>query len=661
MAIFKKRKNNKVKKSDKTTKKRFSIFNTNKNEDKDSDIVELDEKGVLEKGQRTIKDFIAPSSIDRSNPDHLVVNNKYVKSYVLNGLPTYSYVGLLSDLYEYNGEMDTALYIEPTDTHIAHSELTDKITEYETQLAIEKSKGSIKNIGKLTNTLQQLYMQRDSLERNHEDLFYVQAYCNLYADDVNDLNRRHTMLMNNLKGKKVSLMPAYRQQDDNYKNVMPYGKVYTGERFRSINTGGVTGLFPFYNSDIIHENGIILGENLSTNMLVMLDAFDRSIVSSGNTTILGRTGSGKSYLVKLMIIRSTFHNIQTVIIDPEKEYSAITKALCGSNIVLSPKSKHTINPFDLEEESETDDFGEPTGRVVVDIQGKIADMLNLIGVMHMDGFTGKQTSACAIILNQLYADFGFTTDPKSLYVTESMWDPNTEIFYHAGDKKPMPTFSDFHDRLQKYANDKQDKDIIDLAESLKMFRRGEVYGMFDCQTSDDIDLANSPVINFDVSELEENILRPIGMYVALTWAWEKFAKKNVEQKKQVIVDEAWQMLKEELPGAEYSADFLEVTSRRIRKRRGNLIVASQSFKEFIQSEKGQAVLTNSPINIFLRQASHDVNSVKNTFLLSQGEVDFLHSAKPGQALIRFEGESAIMKVFSFPHEHTLIDGEKKEK
>ena len=167
-------------------------------------------------------------------------------------------------------------------------------------------------------------------------------------------------------------------------------------------------------------------------------------------------------------------------------------------------------------------------------------------------------------------------------------------------------------------------------------------------------MKNAPIIDFDVSALEEGVLRPIGMYVALTWSWEKFLKRDPSVKKRIVVDEAWMLVNKNMAGSEFTAQFLENCARRIRKRNGGLLVASQNFTEFAESPQGKAVLTNAVVNIFLKQNSTDIEDVKETFKLSEGEKNFLMTAKRGEMLIRMNEESSIVKVIPFDYETQLI-------
>lgn len=603
----------------------------------------------LGKGMRSIHDLFAPSGIDRSNESYLRVGNKYVRSFVMNGFPAMVSVGWLDPLYSYEGDMDVALYIEPADDRAALDELTAKITQFEAQYQIEMQKGNIKNITRLRHMIDQLYRQRERLEQNWENLFYIQIAANLYADNEEELEKQTQKLDNRLKGRKMYLMPLFLRQDVGYKTALPFGVSHLPDMFRNFNSGALTACFPFYHSEISHDTGVFCGVNLATMTPVFIDFYDRSILNNGNLTVIGQAGSGKTFFVSLLTLRSALRGVRTVVIDPEGEYRPLTNALGGHYVSIAPDSPTKLNPFDLEEEELED------GTKEVKIKDKVADLLNLIGVM-AGGLTPEQRSMVAHVLTELYHERGFSEHPKSLYVTEPYFDERTGEFYHDGMKKPMPTFSDFHEKLEQFAEQEQHEELKRLVNALRIFKKGGVYDLFDCYTSSDLtNLKDAPVLTFDVSRLEESVLRPIGMYVALSWTWEKFVKKNPKMKKRVVCDEAWMLMNRNMAGHEYTAQFLENTARRIRKRNGGLLVASQNFSEFANNEQGKAVLTNAKVKILLGQDPTDIDAVQQVFKLSDGERNFLLSAKRGEMLIKMNTESSVVYALPFPFEKQLIE------
>lgn len=622
----------------------------------------IDEKyevnaSVIEDGAYKIKDFIAPPAIYRGeikDGDWMKIGGKYVRPYVMQGYPSSVRIGWLDDLYNYEGDMDVALHIHPSDDREALESLTNKIVQFESQLELETRKGSIRNVTKLENTISLLYEQRAKLEQSQESLFNIQVACNLYAGDMQQLDKETQKLENRLKGRKMALLPTYLRQDEGYKTSLPIGKTFIPDKMRNFNTGALTTTFPFYHSDISHPRGIFIGSNAQTGSPINIDFFDKALMNNANATVFGKAGSGKTFFVSCLTMRSAARGIHTVIIDPEGEYIPVTKAMGGAHIFIAADSKEFINPFDVESEFEKN---EETGqlREYIDLKSKFGDVLNLVAIMNQ-GLTNDQRAIVAMVIANVYEKFGITSDPKSLRVAEKTYDEKTETMYQEGQTKRMPQFSDFHEELEKEAINQKSAELQRLVTSLRMFKKGGIYDMFDTQTSPGLShLTDRPVITFNISRLEESILRPIGMYVALSWTWEKFVKKNPENKKRVVCDEAWMLVNKNMAGHEYSANFLENAARRIRKRNGGLLVASQNFREFDESEQGKAVLTNATVKFFLQQDSTDIQLVRKKFNLSDGESNFLLRAKRGQMLIRIKDESAVCNVVAFDKEKELID------
>lgn len=605
-------------------------------------------------GVPTLKDLMAPPSIDRSHSDYLVVGNKYIRNFLVAGYPKMIAVGWADAIYNYDGDLDLAIHVTPMDERNALDELTNKITQFEAQLSTEIEKGSNRNVTRLQAQIQELYAERQKVEQNYISIFGIQMIMNLYCNSLDQLNKESQLLDNSLKGRKIKLMPTYLQMDKGYKSALPFGRSWLPKNYRNFSSEGLTACFPFYNAEISHATGVFLGVNLQTATPIYIDFYDRKILNNGNMTVFGCAGSGKTFLVSLLTMRSALKQIRTVIIDPEGEYRTVTESLGGAVIVIAPDSNAFVNPFDIEEEDEVDDEGVPTGAKVVKINEKVADLLNLIGVM-CGSIDNEQRSLISYVLSELYADFGFTEDPDSLYVDDVLLN-NSDEFIHHGKKKIMPTFSDFHKKLEAVSLRDSNKCLVNISNALRMFKKGGVYGMFDTQTSPSLqNFKEAPVVTFDVSQLEEGVLRPIGMFIALNWAWEKFAKKNIKQKKRILCDEAWMLTNKNMAGHEFTAQFLETTSRRIRKRNGGLLVASQNFKEFSDNPQGQAVLTNATVNIFLKQNSTDIDDVQDVFKLSDGEKNFLATAKKGHFLLKMGQESTVGFAKSFDYEKFLIE------
>lgn len=611
-------------------------------------VMDKKDKNVLGFGDRTVKDFIAVD-VDRTSEEYMKVGGKYVRSFLLNGYPSIVQVGWLEDLYSFDGDVDTVIHVVPSDERGALDQLTAKITQFEAQLEMESKKGNIRNITSLQDKISSLIAQRRALEQNYENLYYIQIGANIYDDSVESLRKQTEKLIGKLKGRRINVDEMYLRQEESYKSVLPIGQSFVKDKFRNFNSGALSACFPFYYSEISHKNGTFLGINSDTMTPVFVDFYDRSILNNSNASVFGQAGSGKTFFVSLLTLRSAIKGIRTIIIDPEGEYKKICDIVGGANLKISPDAKSGINPFDIEEEIDDE------GVVFVDIKSKVADILNLIAVM-VGGLTNEAKATVAHVIGETYKEAGITEDPNSLYEIGNFFDESTGELIQKR-KKPMPTLSNLRNNLEKYRKSAETNvEILSpIVNTLGMFCKGGIYDMFDRQTSDNLkDFFDAPVVNFDISQLEESVLRPIGMYIAMTWTWEKFVKKNPKIKKRIVCDEAWMLVNKNMAGHEFTAQFLENCARRIRKRNGGLLVASQNFMEFADNPQGRAVLTNTVVNILLKQNPTDIDAVQEVFKLSGGEKQYLLTAKRGQILIRMNDESSQVYVLPFPDELALI-------
>ena len=605
---------------------------------------------------RTPKDCFAPDSISVLDDKTLKIGDKFVRNYVMQGYPSVSYVGWLDKLFSYDGDFDTMIYVDPSDDRRAAEELTEQITKIMAQRDTELERGRISNISKYNQQIAQLEQERSNIELNRESLYQVGIFGNLISDTREDLDKDAELLETSMRGQRVHLMPTALRMVDGYKSTLPTMYMQYEDKLRNFNTGAVVSCFPFYNAEICHIGGTLIGINTTTNTPMFINFYDKHAVVNTNISVFGRAGSGKTYLVSLLTMRSALQGITTAIIDPEGEYKQIAQTMGGINIDIRPGSRSFINMFDLEEELEIDEDGKPTGRTYVDLASKIADLLDLISVMCKGEITQEQRSLVSGIIQLLYDRYGITEDPESLYINKNPYNVETGELLNTGTKKKMPTFSDFHDLLEREIALSPRYDVLKpLANQLRMFKKGGPYDLFDCEsTVDTSSFGRVPIINFNVSQLEEGILRPIGMYVAMSYIWEKFIKKNFTTRKRLVVDEAWMMLNQSFAGHEYTSAFLEKCARRIRKRNAGLLVASQNFIEFSSCNEGKSVLSNTAVRIFLKQSETDLDSVREEFNLSMGELDYLRTAHTGEFLIKTDTEASVGMAVSSDYEHELL-------
>ncbi|MCI8392920.1 MAG: hypothetical protein HFJ24_02015 [Clostridia bacterium] len=364
--------------------------------------------------------------------------------------------------------------------------------------------------------------------------------------------------------------------------------------------------------------------------------------------------------MKTLISRSSvLMGIESLALDAEGEYSIVAESLGGINVVLSPNSKTVINIFDIELETVKDEI---TGkdRIVLNVENKVEDVTQALvtmarGSTRSDDVTELTKQIIAETVAEEYAAKGITNDPSSLY--ETSMDKRNML---AKDKKEMPTIGSWYKRLQKKA---KENDIADyqfqysyLLKVMKQYIReydGQM-AYFDGQSTFEL-LDGAPFINLDISQLEERFARPLAQQILLSWIWEKYVKKNSEDRtkagrKRVIVDEAWMLL----PYPE-AVDFLNTMARRARKRNVSLAIISQRFQDFYEKPEAQAVLTSSDTKLFLAQDKSEIKYLKEVFKLSDGEADFLITCTKGEGLLKVGADTAILQITPTAKEFEFVE------
>ncbi|MDE5831077.1 MAG: hypothetical protein K2H53_05615 [Clostridia bacterium] len=364
--------------------------------------------------------------------------------------------------------------------------------------------------------------------------------------------------------------------------------------------------------------------------------------------------------MKTLISRSSvLMGIESLALDAEGEYSIVAESLGGINVVLSPNSKTVINIFDLELETVKDEI---TGkdRIVLNVENKVEDVTQALltmarGSTRSDEVTELTKQIIAESVAEEYAARGITNDPSSLY--ETSMDKRNII---AKDKKEMPTIGSWYKRLEKKAKENTVQDYAFqysyLLKVMKQYIReydGQM-AYFDGQSTFEL-LDGAPFINLDISQLEERFARPLAQQILLSWIWEKYVKKNSEDKtrasrKRVIVDEAWMLL----PYPE-AVDFLNTMARRARKRNVSLAIISQRFQDFYEKPEAQAVLTSSDTKLFLAQDKSEIQYLKEVFKLSEGESDFLVTCTKGEGLLKVGADTAILQITPTAKEFEFVE------
>lgn len=602
--------------------------------------------------EKTIKELIAPSGIDASNLNHLEIissTTRYARSFFVSTLPRMcTFPELFRDMYLF-GDINTSIYINPIQESKSQNDLNRVINELETERIVAEDRGNINRNRTLLQKRYETEQLRDEIAAGFNKLYEATIVSTLYTYSIEDLNRLGKLLAAEMSKSLIGIKTAWGMQEEAFKTNLPLmnNQINITHMFDRRSMGTV---FPFTTSEIGHPTGIPLGINKQTGVPILFDNFHLSLTNY-NMVIFAKSGAGKSVTMKTLIARSSvLMGIESLALDAEGEYTVVAEALGGINVVLSPTSKTIINLFDIEIENVKDEI---TGkeRSVLNVENKVEDVTQALVTMAKGSTRSTEVNELtkqiiAESVSEEYAAAGINSNPNSLYKNAKIQLTSKNM---SEEKKPMPTIGSWYKRLQRKAKENQNPDYnyhySYLLKVMKQYIReydGQM-AYFDGQSTFEL-LEGAPFINLDISQLEERFARPLAQQILMSWIWEKYVKKNSEdraraRRKRVLVDEAWMLL----PFPE-AVDFLNKMARRARKRNVSLAIISQRFQDFYEKPEAQAVLTSSDTKLFLAQDKSEINYLKEVFKLSEGEAGFLVTCGKGEGLLKVGTDSAIIQI-----------------
>ena len=617
-----------------------------------------DEDNILKKNKSDLHDLLAPSGIDASHFDYLEIFSKvsrFARTFYLTTIPrqaTFPY--FLSGIYEF-GDVNTSVYITPIPENNSINDLNKTIVELESERVVANNRGDINRLSVLGTKQAEAESLRDQIAAGYNKLFEATVICTLFAYSKTELDKLSEMLAMEASKNQLGLKTAWALQEEGFQSNLPLNNNKI-TRKHTFDRGSMSTVFPFVNADAGMTTGIPIGINKQTGLPVIFDNFS-STLTNYNMIIFGKSGSGKSVTIKTIMARSAvLMGVENLVLDAEGEYVVVAESLRGINIDISPTSDTIINIFDIETEIVKDEI---TGKEVLElnVENKVEDVTQALLTMARGATKSEEvneltTQIIAEIVAEEYKAIGITSDPESLYE-----DSNNGL---GRVKKQMPTISTWYDRLLQKNNDNKidtyqyhfDYLVKVMRQYCKKFNGQMAY--FDGQSTFEL-LESCPFININISKLEERFARPLAQQILLSWIWEKYVKKNSEDKtkarsKRVLVDEAWMLLA--YPEA---VDFLNTMARRARKRNVSLTVVSQKFQDFYENKACQAVLTSAETKLFLAQDKSEIEYLKEVFKLSDGEANFLITCSRGEGLIKIGYTSAVIAIKPTQREFEFVE------
>ena len=554
----------------------------------------------------SLADIVAPSSIEISQ-NYFKLGEKLAKSYFIFSYPRYLSAAWLSSIINLNFPMDISLHLHPLDSERVLRQLRKRVTEIQAEIMEREEKGLIRDPA-LETAYHDLEELRDKLQTAQERMARLGLYITIYGDDEKELREVETALRSILEARLIYIKPALYQQKEGFVSCSPYNldQLFINTM---MNTGTMSSVFPFISFDLSSNEGILYGINKHNMSLVL---FDRFTLENANSCVFGVSGSGKSYSVKLEVLRYLMLGVDVIIIDPENEYKHLAEAVGGSFFNISLSSPHHINPFDLpfprEDESPKDV-----------LRSNIINLVGLLRVM-LAGLTPEEDAIIDRALIETYAAKDITpeTDPQT-------WSEN------------IPLLSDLEDVLSGMEGAES------LLKRLQKFTRG-VYAEFFNQPSN-VSIKNRLVV-FGIRDMEEE-LRPMAMFIILRYIWKTITSQL--RKRLLIVDEAWWLMK-----TEDGASFLFGTVKRSRKYWLGVTTITQDANDFMKSAYGQPIVTNSALKILMKQSPATIDVLQETFNLTEEEKFLLLETSVGEGLFFAGLKHVAIKVIASYTEDQIV-------
>ena len=559
-------------------------------------------------GAVSVQDIIAPPSID-VDFNHLKIGETFARTIFVSGYPRFVGANWLSPLINFNHTLTLSMFYYPVESRGVLDDLRRKIAEMEATVK-ENEKGGRVADPTVEAALEDARSLQEQLVKGTERFFQFSFYITISAESIEELDSVTKKVESTLGSLLLLSKHATLRMEEAFQSTIPtcLDKL---KIMRNMDTTSIATTFPLTSSELTANEGILYGINEHNGSLII---FDRFSLENANSVVFAKSGAGKSYMVKLEAIRSLMFGTEVMVIDPEKEYEQLSKSIGGDFITFSPASPAKINPFDM---SGTYEEGEN------ELALKILSLHTLFKVI-MGQLTPSEDALMDRTLLETYAKKGITQDP-------------------ATHQNPAPVMADLYAVLKANPEGKS------LADRVEQYVTGSLKGIFDQPST--VDIRNTFTV-FSTRDLEEKV-RPVAMYIILDFIWSRIRREI--KKRVLIVDEAWYLMQH--PD---SAVFMYSIAKRARKYYLGLTTITQDVADFLRSDYGKAIVTNSSIQILLKQHPAAIDAITNDFYLSEGEKRILLAANVGEGLFFAGPNHVAMQVVASPEEHPLATSSPKE-
>lgn len=567
----------------------------------------LESERVYQEGLSRFHDLIAPPAI-KITPRHIRIGETLAQTIFVMTYPRYLHSNWFSPIINFDISMDISMFVHPVETYDILKTLRKTATQVESRYNMERSSGLVRDPA-LETAMQDIEELRDKLQQGTEKFFKFGLYITFYAENEKELAQIERSLEAVLEAQLVYAKPAVFKSEQGFVSTLPLANDEL-DIGTSMNSSPLSTTFPFVSSTLSTNEGILYGINRHNNSLVL---FDRFQMENANMVVFAKSGAGKSYAVKLEILRSLMLGTSVVVIDPENEYKHLTETVGGSFIKISLNSESHINPFDLPKLREDEDPEDM-------LRNNIANLLGLLHIM-LGNITPEEDS----ILD------------RAVRETYSIKDITPESDFDSLQKSDFPTMSDLYDVLRNMEGGE------DLAVRMEKYTEGIFAGFLNNPTN--VTVGNQLVV-FNIRDMEED-LRPIAMYTVLQFIWNEM-RTNLK-KRLVLVDEAWVMMK-----YDDAASFLFGIAKRCRKYYTGLTTITQDVNDFLASRYGKPIVTNSSIQLLLKQSPAAIDYVAETFYLTDQEKFLLLESNVGEGIFFAGTKHVAIKIVASYSEDQII-------
>ena len=581
----------------------FDFFK--KKEDKKEDApVSILPNGVINNNELELRDILAPSAL-KVNAKELNLGEKVVRSFFVISYPRYLGEGWFAPIINMDKMFDVSVFVHPLETARILRSFQKKVAEVQSQISVREEKGLVRD-PVLDTAYQDLENLRDQLQQAQEKMFEVGLYISVYADSSESLDKIESEIKSILESKLVYVKPALFQQEQGFESILPIAKDELSVHSK-INSSPLSSIFPFISFDLTSDKGILYGINRHNSSLVL---FDRFSLENYNSVSLAKSGSGKSYTTKLEILRTLMFDADVIVIDPENEYQYMAEAVGGRHFNISLNSDHHINPFELPVPSE----GESTSSI---LRSQIINLVGLFRIM-MGGLTAEEDALIDRAITETYALKDITVDSNFANVEP-------------------PLLSDFELVLGGMEGGES------LAQRLSKYTRGTWSNFINRPSNIDI---NRKFVVFSIRDMEDE-LKPVAMYIVTHYIWNAIRREI--KKRLLVIDEAWWMMK-----SEDTASFLLSLAKRGRKYYLGLATITQDVDDFLKSPYGTPIITNSSIQILLKQSATTIDRLQQVFNLTDEEKYLLLESGVGEGIFFAGLKHVAIKIIASPTEDKII-------